>query len=163
MLIDYQKRVRELKDATDEANIAVLKSSKTIDDNIARLIQLSGANKDSTKAIAERSRIISEMTSINGDLGDSIADIYEKEKDQVKIIEKLNKLREEQNKFAQFQVFLNQQVLQSADGGTTTIKDDILELEKANNKLIVAQGNFNNEWIIFEQSLRDAINYCVLS
>ena len=57
LLIDYQKRVRELKDATDEANIAVLKSGKTIDDNIARLIQLSGANKDSTKAIAERSRI----------------------------------------------------------------------------------------------------------
>ena len=157
LLIDYQKRVRELKDATDEANIAVLKSGKTIDDNIARLIQLSGANKDSTKAIAERSRIISEMTSINGDLGDSIADIYEKEKDQIKIIEKLNKLREEQNKFAQYQVFLNQQVLGSADGGTTTIKDDILELEKANNKLIVAQGNFNNEWILYEQTLRNAI------
>ena len=55
------------------------------------------------------------------------------------------------------QIFLNQEILDSADGGSTTVKDDIVELEKAQNRLLVAVDNFNNKWIVYEQSLRDAV------
>ena len=157
LLINHNQKLKELKEANDDATISIVKGNNAMDNNISKLIKLSSASKQSSKELSERARIISDITSINGNLGDSIAEIYEKEKDQTVIVEKLNKLREEQNKLSQLQIFLNQEILDSADGGSTTVKDDIVELEKAQNRLLVAVDNFNNKWIVYEQSLRDAI------
>ena len=155
VLNNNARRLRELREATDENNVAVLNSTKTITDNIEKIKSLVSQGDGLNRNLGERARIIAEVTSVNGALGQSIEDVFDKQKTQAEVLKELNRLQEEQNRLAQLQVVINEEVLDTASfWGGGDIKSEMNDLLKVQGQLTSATSGFNGQWMLVESNIK---------
>lgn len=150
-IIAANKRLREMREATDEASIASGRITDTIITQVRRLKELSTADSDNIEVKKERYAIIGEIAKTEGDLATAL------EKNITNTAE-LNKLEKERIKLGKLQVFLNNEMLDSADGGERTLGIALEEVNKQQDKLDIATQRLGDRWILVKQSIQEALD-----
>lgn len=150
-IVAVNKRIKEMRQESDKLTIATVKITDSVISQIRRLKELSTADGNNLVINRERFSIIGEIAKTEGDLAAAL-------ESNITNTEELNKLEEERIKLGRLQVFLNNELLESANGGEKTIAAELEELNRQQEKVDIATQKLGDKWIFVKQAIQDALD-----
>lgn len=150
-IVAVNKRIKEMREESDKLTIATGRITDSVVSQIRRLRELSSADEDNVAVKKERFSIIGEIAKTEGDLAAAL-------ERNITNTEELNELENERLKLGRFQMFLNNELLESANGGEKTIAVELEEVNKQQDKLYIATQKLGDRWIFVKEAIRDALD-----
>lgn len=147
---NYNRKVKELRDANESLNISTAKSTDDIINQVRELQKLATATDDDTDAKNRRIEILSNIAKTEGEYASQL-------EKSVTNLEELKRLEEERARRGNLQMYLNDAMLESAGGGKTTLKERMAEMETLGRKSEATLGSVMNQWLVVRQNIEKSL------
>ena len=145
------EKAKEFAKGIDEQNMALLSNGEKVNKHIDELKALTQNTDENIDVNKRRLEILEELRKADGRVADQVSD-------SVDNMKRLTEVQGEYNRAQEFQLFLNNQVLKSADGTSESVINGLNKLRNAQLKQKAAILDVNNAWSANKKYMEEIVS-----